>query len=351
MSNTEAVMVRLYTGVNYMHNWESSIRPYSMGGYGYNINPTIELSEAFLMADGKRTFDITSGFDSSFYWLERDPRFYGTLVYNGATWDIDGTSSRKQWIYDGTPEEDGSLPYTGFYCRKAQDPVLTRENLGRGHIAWIEIRLAEVMLNLAEAAKEVGKPNEAIGLIRDIRQRAGILVGDGSYGVSSSLSGVELLDVIMNERFIELAFENQRYWDLRRRMMYTRDLSQTTKMQNNTRRTGWEIWTMVYPDPHNPNNSFDMLDSLLMTDARGTARRDTIVITKSNYYYYFDPVLKTFDLNRMGNPNPANPRSSLGIKYLPDYYFMPIGTTLFSNSTLLLQTIGWEFGTYDPLQE
>lgn len=351
LTNPEAIMLRLYTGLNYVHTWEHSIRPYSMGGRGHNINPTIEMSEAFLMADGKRTFDETSGYDPKFYWIDRDPRFYGTLVYNGSTWDMAGTNSRKQWIYDGTPEEAGNLPYTGFYCKKAQDRSLTRDNILRGRTAWIEIRMAEVMLNLAEAANETGHSNEAIELVREIRQRAGILVGDGSYGVPSSLSGIDLLDVIMNERFIELAFENQRYWDLRRRMMYTKDLSPNTKKLNDTRRRGWEIWTMVYPNPTDPGNSFDMLDSLIMTDAKGVAMRDTLVLTKANYYHYFDPDLKTFDLNRMGNPSPSNPRSSLGIKYLPGYYFMPIGTTLFSNSTKLIQTIGWGFGTYDPLQE
>jgi starch-binding outer membrane protein, SusD/RagB family len=347
ISNTEDVMVRLYTGVNYTHNWEFRIRPFSLGGQGYNINPTIELERAFLMADGKRTSDTTSGYEYRFFWMNREPRFYKTLVYNGANWDMGGSAGRKQWIYDGTSEEAGSLPYSGMYCRKGQDASLTRDNLARGRTDWMEIRFAEVMLNFAECANELDFRSQAVDQVRAIRKRAGIVDSTEVYGVASTLTKVEMLDAIMNERFIEFAFENQRYWDLRRRMMYTRDLSPTTKKLNNSRRTGWEIWTAVLPT----KPPKDMLDSLELADAQGKLYKNKIVFTKDNYYRFFDPDLKTFDLNRVGNPNPANPRSSLGINYLPEYYFQPIGTDRFSNSKNLLQTIGWGYGTYDPLAD
>jgi hypothetical protein len=348
INNPEAVLVRLYTGVTYVHDWEYRIRPSSLGGYGHMINPTIQLEQAFLMADGKLTSDTSSGYDYRFFWFNRDPRFYQTIVYNGASWDMGGSTGRKQWMYDGlTGEFD--IPPSGMYCRKGQDASLTLDQIKLGKTDWMEIRLAEVYLNLAESANELGKTDEAVALLRTIRERAGILAGDGSYGVPSNPSKVELLDLIMNERLIEFSFENQRYWDLRRRMMYTRDLSPRTKKLNNSRRTGWEIWTQVYPNPKNVKLPIDMKDSLNMEIAIGVPYRNTLTFTPQNYYHYFDPVVKTFDLNRVGNPNPLNPRSSLGIYYRPDYYFMPIAKERFSNSTKLLQSLGWEGGTYDPL--
>jgi hypothetical protein len=340
----------LYTGVTYVHDWEYRIRPSSLGGYGHMINPTLQLEKSFLMADGKLTSDTTSGYDYRFFWFNRDPRFYQTIVYNGANWDMGGTTGRKQWMYDGLTGE-ADIPPSGLYCRKGQDASLTLDQIKLGKTDWMEIRLAEVYLNLAEAANEVGKTDEAVTLLRQIRQRAGILPGDGSYGVPSNPDKVEMLDLIMNERMIEFAFENKRYWDLRRRMMFTRDLSPRTKMLNNTRRTGWEIWTQVYPNPLDIKHPIDMKDSLNREVSPGLAYRNTLTFTPSNYYHYFDPVVKTFDLNRVGNPNPANPRSSLGIYYRPDYYFMPIGKDRFSNSVKLLQTLGWGAGTFDPLKQ
>jgi hypothetical protein len=119
--NPEAVLVRLYTGQNYVHNWESKIRPSSLNGTGHNINPTWELAVSFPTLDGKRVADASSGYQDKYYWINRDPRFYKTLVYNGMVWDISSTSGRKQWCYLGTNSET-SIPLSGFYCCKHKIP-------------------------------------------------------------------------------------------------------------------------------------------------------------------------------------------------------------------------------------
>jgi hypothetical protein len=78
---------------------------------------------------------------------------------------------------------------------------------------WPEIRYAEVLLNLAEAAFESGKgPAEVLSYLKPIRQRAGIDVGTGNYGINTA----DLRKAIRDERFVELAFENKRWDDLRR---------------------------------------------------------------------------------------------------------------------------------------
>jgi starch-binding outer membrane protein, SusD/RagB family len=328
--NSEAVMVRLYTGgTNYRHSLESVIRPSSLNGTGYNVNPCWELVKAFPTIDGKNIYAVGSSYQDKYYWLDRDPRFYNTLVYNGMIWDISTTTGRKQWCYVGTNSEP-TLTYSGFYCRKGQDITLTADQLNNGKTDWMEIRLAEVMLNLAEAANETNRTDEAVTMIRLIRQRAGILQGadpNTEYGVSNSLSKTDMLDLIMKERFIEMAFENQRYWDLRRRMMYTRDLNATTLKLNGTRRKG----LIVAP----------------LSTAKRTylnASKDTMTLNTSNYYQYFVPfLLRSMD----NNTNIA----SLGINYRPDYYFVPLPAAMFLNSDLLLQTLGWSAGTFDPLVE
>jgi starch-binding outer membrane protein, SusD/RagB family len=339
--NKEAVMVRLYTGNNYTHSWENSIRPYSMGGNGRNINPSWPLVKAYPMANGKRTFETGSGFTNKYFWKDRDPRFYATIVYNGCIWDMAGTSGRRQWSYEGTVEEGGLIPQTSMYCKKAQDVSLSRGSLSLGKIDWIEIRMAEVMLNVAECANEMNRidgshAEEAAGLLRQIRMRAGITSNGGVYGIASGLDYTETLDLTMNERFVELAFENQRYWDLRRRMMFTRDLSANTLMLNSTVRKRVIIF---------------LADEDSAAVAAFEAKKATLDLTDANYYQYFSAPEFYSNLN-MNNP------PSYGINYRPDYYFMPIPPDRMKNTTKMLQTIGWSAGDdsnplekFDPISE
>jgi starch-binding outer membrane protein, SusD/RagB family len=348
ISNTEAVMVNLYTGVNFRHDWELTIRPSSMEGVGYNVNPTWDLAEAFPMVNGKSIDESGSGYLQSYYWLNRDPRFYATLAYNTCNWDMGGTSGRIQWIYkpkgDSASEEKANLPVSAFYCRKAQDASIETADLQYGKTDWMEIRLAEVMLNLAECANEmyrltgdVSYANTAVSMERLLRKRAGIEQGDDAdqyYGVYSvgtypgtfSSNYEYLLDLIMEERFIEFAFENQRYWDLRRRMMYTRNLSVRTLMKNGSSRNYLKVGTVK--------------------DANFEVTKSTVTITSSNYYTYFrDPSISGYDVNK------NTYHVGMGIDYLPDYYFMPMPTNAFSNNDNMLQTIGWSDGSFDPLAE
>ena len=81
---------------------------------------------------------------------------------------------------------------------------------------YIVFRYAEVLLNFAEAAFELGKEGEAIIPVNQIRSRAGI----------SSLSSITR-DQIRHERKVELAFEGHRYWDLRRWRTATTELTRS----------------------------------------------------------------------------------------------------------------------------
>ncbi len=89
---------------------------------------------------------------------------------------------------------------------------------------WVLFRYAEILLNYAEAKNEHDLASskttadaKVIGYIRDIRKRAGIEEGDdGSYGIASNTSCLAMRELIRNERRIEMAFEEQRYYDIRR---------------------------------------------------------------------------------------------------------------------------------------
>ncbi len=99
------------------------------------------------------------------------------------------------------------LTRTGFYVRKYVDaakPIATVD-LNRSEQPWIDLRYAEVLLNKAEAAMELGNASDALTAINLIRVRAGATV----------YNNIDI-DKIRNERGMELAFENHYYWDLKR---------------------------------------------------------------------------------------------------------------------------------------
>ena len=81
------------------------------------------------------------------------------------------------------------------------------------------IRLADLYLLYAEALNEyLSSPSDDVyNAIISLRKRVGIEPGDDEmYGLKKSMSQAEMRSVIQNERRIEMAFEEQRYWDIRR---------------------------------------------------------------------------------------------------------------------------------------
>ena len=117
---------------------------------------------------------------------------------------------------------------SGFYCRKAINVSYTPYYTERSSTDWIEIRFTEVLMNYAECAAENGKSDEAYGVLKRIRQRAGIEAGsNGMYGLKANMSHDEMIAAIMLERKIEFAYEGKRYWDLRRRRMFASEMNGT----------------------------------------------------------------------------------------------------------------------------
>lgn len=86
---------------------------------------------------------------------------------------------------------------------------------GRGGNDWILIRYADVMLLLAETKMHLGKDAEAIALLNEVRERAGLPSYQESLTDSAYKSKYPTLkEAILHERRVELAFENQRWFDL-----------------------------------------------------------------------------------------------------------------------------------------
>jgi starch-binding outer membrane protein, SusD/RagB family len=343
VNNTEAVLFRRYSATvseTYASNWENSIRPRSGGGSG-GQNPTWNLVKSFPMANGKHILDASSGYDSTFYWQNRDPRFYHTIGYNGCTWEMAGKDQKIQWTYTLNIQENKVSVGTGFYNRKANDPTLARDKTSLGSMSWHELRYAEVLMNFAESANEIGKTDEAMNYVKMIRSRAGIEIGDGNYGLPANPSKEQLRELIMLERQVEFAFENQRYWDMRRRLMFREDLGPYSPKLNGNRRYGLTTaarppWTATIGSKTSPYYGWRRIDT--------AAYLGYININdKVNYSTYFTTTRRDLET--------AIGTVTLPINYLPLYDFFAVPNAILNTTPSVKQTTGWFDGSYDPLAE
>lgn len=150
-----------------------------------------------------------------------DPRFELTIVKNGDTWPTNGAQKRVIETYEGGfngAPKYGATP-TGYYLRKFVDgsSVTTADNQTSKRHTWIVIRLAEMYLDFAEAAfYATGSANEPLfgmtanDAVNVLRTRKDI---DMPKFKEDQEAWVERYE---RERLVEFAFEDQRFWDVRR---------------------------------------------------------------------------------------------------------------------------------------
>jgi len=181
-------------------------------------SPSQNLVDAFPMLDGKSISDSSSvyRYSVSSMYQNRDPRLKKTVLYNGATWL--NTSLETYQGGKNNPAGATQKTKTSYYLRKFMGAFENEANYYDVRHNWISFRYAEVLLNFAEAQNEYAGPGEDVyQVIKDLRARAGIEPGnDGMYGLNSGMDKEEMRTIIQNERRIELAFEEHRYWDIRR---------------------------------------------------------------------------------------------------------------------------------------
>jgi hypothetical protein len=190
----------------------------SNGPNGYNgwagNTPLQNMVDAYQMSNGKDITDPTSGYNAQQPYLNRDARFYATILYNGATYR---NSTVQIYTPGGKDSKDGPSNWnttkTGYYLRKFMDdrnPIDNPWNVA-GLQPWIYFRYAEILLNYAEAQNEaVGPDGTVYSAINLIRQRV------NQPGLPAGLSQTQMRDAIRKERQVELAFEEHRFYDVRR---------------------------------------------------------------------------------------------------------------------------------------
>ncbi|WP_437919064.1 RagB/SusD family nutrient uptake outer membrane protein [Sphingobacterium sp. LRF_L2] len=324
-NNVEAILVTGYntsTTDQYKKNnsYDNQTRPAYLGTSGGSNQPSWELVQAYPMKDGKKISDENGGYayDEQLFYKNRDPRFDATIAYNGCTWPILGNTSYRLWTYQALTSGayksvESSATNTGFYCRKAIDPSISESNVAYSGTDWMEIRYAEVLLNLAESAcgiNRLSSSQEGYQGIIDVRKRAGIEAGsDALYGLYKGMSRDQLFEAILFERQIEFAFEGKRFWDLRRWKKIESTL-------NGTKRHGIVI------------KLSSSTDASTFASTRDAQNLDDL------YANYF--TIETVE------------KDSETINWKSEYYFFAIPPAAITNNPNLLQNNTWD-GAFNPL--
>lgn len=210
---------------------------------------TQELVDSYEMINGKLPKEPDSSYDLQNPYVNREPRFYASILYDGAMfkgrevecWVNDNPEDifNSGLDSDKNPIGDWNASRTRYTMRKFMD-----ENIPTGPVIcpqpWIYMRLGEMHLNYAEAMYQLGNETQTREHLNIIRQRA--RGGNSDVLPNITASGDALWKKIVNERRIELAFEEHRFWDVRRwkiadqtenatihRMMITKNLASGKK--------------------------------------------------------------------------------------------------------------------------
>jgi hypothetical protein len=232
--------VRWDAKLNKGHSWDALCTPAGFtSGWNSNFNVFLEMVDLFDYQDGRSGTINRSKLNANNRWNIdslfglRDPRFRASTFYPEAVWQ-----GRKVFFHSSTRYKNASgqvvtnssetflIPNsvsaqfpdgfyakapnrntqkTGIHLRKRCDEALAPAVSGQSSTDFIVFRLGEILLNYAEAAFYLNKQSEALTALNQVRQRAAM-----------PLRSAVTEAVIRQERQVELAFEEHRYWDLRR---------------------------------------------------------------------------------------------------------------------------------------
>ncbi len=430
--NPEAVFVTLYNNIegdgldNQKNNrWERDIRPANTGGGGKNAG--LMLVQEFPMADGKipagtgtytKLETSTYGYESDAPFMNRDPRFYRTFAFPGFRWAYNGDASLKNpnnpsdgknyvlWNYvwytelseAGDPTNGNSYgadnlltSKVGIYVRKKSDDLDVNPSPLYQYIALddkgaapyysgaslIELRYAEVLLNLAEVACNAGDMAYAVELLQKIRARAGYTAAD-NYGLQTNLTSDQAacMSAILYERQIEFAYEGKRFDDLRRWMLFDGGVGQEA-LKDTWKLTGWGGNTCTWlgfkalngqrreriefrtADKYGVGGTTYESDPLVVA---GVVRPAGVDFRQTDITTQLDTLKSWYAANLVVTEKRGDGYDSqknlLYMNFRPKYYILGLGSGAQTANKDIPQTIGWEdynnggaAGTFDPLAE
>lgn len=198
------------------------------GGGNCQLNPTQNHVDLYEMrTTGRPITDPASGYNPTRPYENRDPRLAANILVNDAPWQGRRIETWSQISATGIKtfgrdyqENNNGYSATRYYSRKLCPEIFIRNQPGTALLNYIYFRYAEILLNYAEAQNEFSGPEESIlTALNQIRTRAAMPVlqttnPTGAGYVASTKDAFRIR--IRNERAVELAFEDARWYDIQR---------------------------------------------------------------------------------------------------------------------------------------
>lgn len=227
---------------------------YTSNGIPIEEDKTLDFSRynQLRTATDKERFYIKNGFTTARLNFDREPRFYADLGFDGSIWYMKDGNNRgsdednfyvkaKNGDKAGFGNDFRNWSETGYFIKKLVNWESTTNNnsVVWRQFPWPEVRTADLYLLYAEAENEVnGGSTLAIQYLDKIRSRAGLKGIVESWSAYSNnptkyTTKEGLRAIIHRERAIEMMFEGQRFWDLRRWKEASEELQKDI--------TGWNI--------------------------------------------------------------------------------------------------------------
>ena len=185
--------------------------------------PTQNLVDAYDMLNGKSIDDADSGYDPANPYANRDPRLALTVATNGSQWpSYSGAPMLQTYVGGANGQPLLGATTTGYYLKKLLNGTIDLRSTSRyknSYHTYVLFRMGGIYLDYAEAVfRYLGSadatssefPESAAALASRTRVRAGM------PAFESGMSNDKFWEKYKNERMVELAIENHRFWDVRR---------------------------------------------------------------------------------------------------------------------------------------
>lgn len=263
-NNAEVIFAKQYLGGTALGGGREGLQgPWIVGGvqraYG-GVDPTQELVDEYAMANGLPISDPASGYNPQNPYLNREKRFYQSIVYDGSIWVgaemvmKQGVGSRNATDLSNTNEATN----TGYYLRKGLNPkYAVNGNNQLNSASFIIFRFAEVLLSYAEAQNEAVGPDASVyDAVNKVRARSEL------PALKTGLTQDQMRVAIQRERRVELAFEEKRWYDLLRLKLAEKNLNGTLRAMKIEQVGGKWTYTVI-PAPDGSRTFFANKNYLL----------------------------------------------------------------------------------------
>jgi hypothetical protein len=213
--NREVIFAKKYARPGRTHEtaWKLAMSieaPSVIGGAWGAFHATQNFVDAYEMKDGKSITDPSGSYNKNNPYVNRDSRLDKSVLRNGSSWK--GVTVETFEGGNANKPTNGDRTKTGYGLKKFIDEKYISADAvyQGGDNDWIYMRFAEILLIYAEAQNEVaGADGSVLAAINRVRARSG-------QPALTAMGQSQMREKIRNERRVELAFEEHRFFDVRR---------------------------------------------------------------------------------------------------------------------------------------